>query len=67
MKEFNICPDYQGKKLAKKHPFEGIIPNMQRRYRETDSALVREDLARLRSTQHCPQCDGSRLRTEARP
>jgi excinuclease ABC subunit A len=56
----------QGKKLAKKHTFEGIIPNMQRRYRETDSALVREDLARLRSTQHCPACDGSRLRVEAR-
>jgi excinuclease ABC subunit A len=56
----------QGKKVAKKHPFEGIIPNMQRRYRETDSALVREDLARLRSTQHCPDCNGSRLRLEAR-
>ena len=56
----------QGKKLAKKHPFEGIIPNMQRRYRETDSALVREDLARLRSTQPCPDCKGSRLRIEAR-
>ena len=56
----------QGKKLSKKHPFEGIIPNMARRYRETDSALVREDLARLRSTQHCPACDGSRLRLEAR-
>ena len=56
----------QGKKLSKKHPFEGIIPNMARRYRETDSAMVREDLARLRSTQHCPSCDGSRLRLEAR-
>jgi excinuclease ABC subunit A len=56
----------QGKKMSKKHPFEGIIPNMQRRYRETDSALVREDLSRLRSTQHCPECDGSRLRIEAR-
>ena len=56
----------QGKKVAKKHPFEGIIPNMQRRYRETDSAVVREDLARMRSTQHCPDCDGSRLRLEAR-
>ncbi|MEY3123705.1 MAG: excinuclease subunit, partial [Pseudomonadota bacterium] len=56
----------QGKKMSKKHPFEGIIPNMQRRYRETDSALVREDLARLRSTQPCPECDGSRLRREAR-
>jgi excinuclease ABC subunit A len=56
----------QGKKLTKKHPFEGIIPNMQRRYRETDSALVREDLGRLRSTQPCPDCGGSRLRKEAR-
>jgi excinuclease ABC subunit A len=55
-----------GKKLAKKHPFEGIIPNMARRYRETDSSVVREDLARLRSTRHCPACDGSRLRLEAR-
>ena len=56
----------QGKKLTKKHPFEGIVPNMARRYRETDSALVREDLSRYRSTQHCPVCDGSRLRREAR-
>ena len=56
----------QGKKVTKKHPFEGIIPNMQRRYRETDSALVREDLGRLRSTQPCPDCFGSRLRKEAR-
>ena len=55
-----------GKKLSKKHPFEGIIPNMQRRYRETDSTLVREDLGRLRSTQPCPECAGSRLRREAR-
>ncbi len=55
-----------GKKVSKKHPFEGIIPNMQRRYRETDSALVREDLARYRSTQPCTDCGGSRLRREAR-
>ena len=55
-----------GKKVSKKHPFEGIIPNMQRRYRETDSAVVREDLARYRSTQPCPDCGGSRLRVEAR-
>ncbi|MBE0474241.1 excinuclease ABC subunit UvrA [Rhodoferax sp.] len=55
-----------GKKLTKKHPFEGIIPNMQRRYRETDSAVVREDLARLRSVQPCPDCAGSRLKREAR-
>ena len=56
----------QGKKVSKKHPFEGIIPNMQRRYRETDSSLVREDLARYRSTQPCTECGGSRLRREAR-
>jgi TRAP-type C4-dicarboxylate transport system substrate-binding protein/energy-coupling factor transporter ATP-binding protein EcfA2 len=56
----------QGKKLTKKHPFEGILPNMARRYRETDSALVREDLARYRSTQPCQSCNGSRLRLEAR-
>ena len=55
-----------GKKLRKKHPFEGIIPNMQRRYRETDSNLVREDLARYRTTQPCVTCGGSRLRREAR-
>jgi excinuclease ABC subunit A len=58
--------NFAGKKLTKKHPFEGIIPNMQRRYRETDSTLVREELARYRSTQPCPECGGSRLRQEAR-
>jgi excinuclease UvrABC ATPase subunit len=56
----------QGKKVSKKHPFEGIVPNMQRRYKETDSALVREDLARYRSTQPCTECSGTRLRREAR-
>jgi excinuclease ABC subunit A len=55
-----------GKKINKKHAFEGILPNMQRRYRETDSVMVREDLARYRSTQPCLDCDGSRLRREAR-
>ena len=56
----------KGKVYAKKHPFEGIIPNMSRRYRETDSVVVREDLARFRSTQPCPECHGTRLRREAR-
>ncbi|MEH3085332.1 MAG: excinuclease ABC subunit UvrA [Xylophilus ampelinus] len=55
-----------GRKLVKKHPFEGIVPNLQRRWRETDSAVVREELARLRSTQPCPACQGARLRIEAR-
>jgi excinuclease ABC subunit A len=56
----------KGRKVSKKHPFEGIIPNMTRRYRETESALVREDLARLRGTRPCPACAGSRLRPESR-
>ncbi|MDO8926817.1 MAG: excinuclease ABC subunit UvrA, partial [Sideroxyarcus sp.] len=55
-----------GKKLSKKHPFEGIIPNMTRRYRETDSVAVREELARFRGVQPCPDCGGTRLRSEAR-
>ena len=56
----------QGRKLTRKHPFEGILPNMARRYRETDSVLVREELARYRSTQPCTECGGTRLRREAR-
>ncbi|WP_442866992.1 excinuclease ABC subunit UvrA [Acidovorax sp. GBBC 3334] len=56
----------KGKAVVKNHPFEGILPNMARRYRETDSSVVREDLARLRSTQPCPDCHGTRLRREAR-
>ncbi|NNU44642.1 excinuclease ABC subunit UvrA [Ramlibacter montanisoli] len=55
-----------GRKVSKKHPFEGILPNMERRYRETDSAAVREELARYRSLQPCPACEGTRLRSEAR-
>ncbi|MFN7641010.1 MAG: excinuclease ABC subunit UvrA, partial [bacterium] len=56
----------KGRKVTKTHTFEGILPNMARRYRETDSTLVREDLARLRGTQPCPACRGTRLRPEAR-
>ena len=55
-----------GRKVAKKHPFEGIVPNMARRWRDTDSAAVREELARYRSLQPCPECQGTRLRSEAR-
>ncbi|WP_291012321.1 excinuclease ABC subunit UvrA [Hydrogenophaga sp.] len=55
-----------GKKITKKHPFEGIIRNFERRYRETDSAHVREELARYRATQPCPECHGTRLRRDAR-
>ena len=55
-----------GRKVNKKHPFEGILPNMARRYRETDSPIVREELARYRGTQPCTACGGTRLRKEAR-
>jgi excinuclease ABC subunit A len=55
-----------GKKLSKKHPFEGILVNMERRYRETDSAVVREDLSRYRGSRACTACNGTRLRREAR-
>jgi excinuclease ABC subunit A len=55
-----------GQKMKKSHPFEGVIPNMQRRYRETESSLVREDLSRYLSKQPCIDCAGSRLRLEAR-
>ncbi len=55
-----------GRKVTKKHPFEGVIPNMTRRYRETDSTAVREELGRYRSMQPCPDCHGTRLRKEAR-
>jgi excinuclease ABC subunit A len=58
--------NFAGKKIKKKHPFEGIIHNMERRYRETESALVREDLARYRHTQACTSCEGTRLKREAR-
>ena len=55
-----------GKKVSKKHPFEGVITNFERRYRETDSSAVRDELARYRSVQPCPDCGGTRLRLEAR-
>jgi len=57
-----------GKKrsVKRQHPFEGILPNLQRRYKETDSAAVREDLARYMAAKPCPACEGSRLRREAR-
>ena len=56
----------KGKPVVRSHPFEGILPNMTRRYRETDSSAVRDDLARYRQSQPCPDCHGTRLRREAR-
>ena len=56
----------RGDRMTKEHPFEGVLPNLERRYRETDSQMVREELAKYLSVQPCPVCDGSRLRREAR-
>ena len=56
----------RGDIMERKHPFEGIIPNMERRYRETESNSVREELAKYLSQQPCNSCDGTRLRVEAR-
>ena len=50
----------------REHAFEGVLPNLERRYRETDSVVVREELAKFRNTQPCPECGGTRLRREAR-
>jgi excinuclease ABC subunit A len=52
--------------VRRRHPFEGIIPNMQRRYRETESNVVREELARYLGTRPCPSCEGTRLNPAAR-
>ena len=56
----------RGNKHQREHTFEGIIPNLERRYRETDSTVVREELAKYLNTQLCPECGGTRLRREAR-
>jgi excinuclease ABC subunit A len=56
----------RGRSTVKAHAFEGVVPNMERRYRETDSVVVREELAKYRNTRTCPECEGTRLRREAR-
>ncbi len=56
----------RGDIVKRSHPFEGILPNLERRYRETESQTVREELAKFLSTQPCPECRGTRLRREAR-
>lgn len=56
----------RGDTVIKEHPFEGVIPNLDRRYRETDSAMVREELSKLLSVQPCPSCEGSRLKESSR-
>ena len=56
----------RGQRIERRHPFEGILDNFQRRYRETESQSVREDLARYISHSPCPDCAGSRLCLSAR-
>ncbi|PAU70742.1 excinuclease ABC subunit UvrA [Vreelandella alkaliphila] len=56
----------RGRKVTREHAFEGVLPNMQRRYRETESNMVRDDLAKYIAVQPCATCGGSRLRKESR-
>ncbi|MCD6732527.1 MAG: excinuclease ABC subunit UvrA [Burkholderiaceae bacterium] len=55
-----------GKPTVREHPFEGVIPNLERRHRETDSPHVREELSKYVNTRRCPTCEGTRLRLDAR-
>ncbi|MES2089972.1 MAG: excinuclease ABC subunit UvrA [Pseudomonadota bacterium] len=54
------------RKVKRSHPFEGVIRNFERRFKETDSSAVREELARYQQPKACPECEGTRLRREAR-
>ncbi len=56
----------RGLSRQRREPFEGVLPNMERRYRETDSNMVREELAKYLSQQSCPECHGARLNHSAR-
>jgi len=63
--EFRYLNERKGVKV-KHHPFEGVLRNMERRYRETESSVVRDELARYLSTHPCPECEGTRLNRSAR-
>ena len=56
----------RGMEIRKLHRFEGVLPNLERRYRETESGAVREELAKFLNSQACPECDGTRLNRSAR-
>ena len=58
--------DARGRVQLRRHTFEGVIHNMERRYRETDSSLVREELSKYLSSKPCPDCEGTRLNRGAR-
>ncbi|GAC1633842.1 MAG: excinuclease ABC subunit UvrA [Nevskia sp.] len=59
-------PDERGKVVTRIHKFEGVLPNLERRYKETESVAVREELAKSLSDKPCPTCDGERLNRAAR-
>jgi excinuclease ABC subunit A len=61
-----IYQNERGDKRVQKHPFEGILPNLKRRYRDTESSVVREELAKFLSDQSCQVCSGERLNEAAR-
>ena len=61
-----IYESARGASFKRTHPFEGVLPNLERRYRETDSGHVREELAKYLSVQPCPDCGGTRLNKSAR-
>ncbi len=63
--DFSYVND-RGDVISRRHRFEGVLPNMDRRYRETESAMVREQLARFLSVAPCGSCMGTRLRLQAR-
>lgn len=63
--EFTYIND-RGDVYQRTHAFEGVLPNMERRYRDTESNSVREELLKFMSTQNCPDCDGARLCRDAR-
>ena len=56
----------RGRAVVREHTFEGVVNNLQRRYRETDSMAVKEELAKFINEKECPSCKGARLRIEAR-
>jgi excinuclease ABC subunit A len=62
---FNYVND-RGTVFRRQHKFEGVIHNMERRYRETESQSVRDELTKYMATSNCPECDGTRLRKSAR-
>jgi excinuclease ABC subunit A len=63
--DFSYVND-RGDIIQRRHRFEGVVPNMERRYRETDSTMVRENLARYLTVRECPACHGTRLKEESR-